>query len=586
MPRINVWAKILLREHWPALILAVLVGFNLVLPALTAKIRYGIPFDNPANIPVADEFFYFARVREVIDGHPTLGNPYLWEHKSKPPSPVFLGEYMVALPIMAWQELSGETQPRVVAWGVFYDFFFPVLITILVYACLIAITRSRWLSLLAAVLLLWGLFPSEFIRLVSPQFNFLFWLSLFFLSYLVIRSSSDSRQRWVLISAAALNFGALFYLYTYYWTFYLAFFVIFAALAVWRGERAAVINAGAIVTGGLLVAIPYFLVMLRAVRLPEYAETLRRIGMIDSHFPSGIAIVIPGFLILAVILWLLRRRVIEWNGETVFFTSGVLAAILSVNQHVITGKNLEFSSHYYLLSIFWFTFTSAYLLRRIVERPFIPRHLVKLGVLAVTAAIVLPNLYAFTSRFVTMARPVTSFERAMPLFNWIDHSTTKDDVVMFIPASLSGAIPIYTSANVYFSNGARLYFVSDEELIDRFIVNHFFTKIDEDLIRRNQRALAGVYDIDVAGHAKQGNKLRRLLGLKPKAVEPFPVSLPVRVREREKELRAMGFEPALKRFRIDYIVWDRFAEPTAPLATLLSLTKVAEVSDFVVLGVD
>ena len=221
-----------------------------------------------------------------------------------------------------------------------------------------------------------------------------------------------------------------------------------------------------------------------------------------------------------------------------------------------------------------------------MERPFIPLHLVKLGVLAVTAGIVLPNLYAFTSRFVTMARPVTSFERAMPLFNWIDHSTTKDDVVMFIPASLSGAIPIYTSANVYFSNGARLYFVSDEELIDRFIVNHFFTKIDEDLIRRNQRALAGVYDIDVAGHAKQGNKLRRLLGLKPKAVEPFPVSLPVRVREREKELRAMGFEPALKRFRIDYIVWDRFAEPTAPLATLLSLTKVAEVSDFVVLGVD
>lgn len=129
-----------LRDHWPVFLLAFLVGFMLVFPALVAKFGYGIPFDSPANIRIDDEFFYFARIRDVLDGHFMLGNAYLWEHKDNPPAPLFFGEWLAAAPL----KVLGLNP---VAGGALYDFLLPPLAVLLAYACLFQITKNLVLAL-------------------------------------------------------------------------------------------------------------------------------------------------------------------------------------------------------------------------------------------------------------------------------------------------------------------------------------------------------------------------------------------------------------------------------------------------------
>ncbi|MEK7465007.1 MAG: hypothetical protein AAB591_01165 [Patescibacteria group bacterium] len=560
------------RHHWPAFVLATAVGLVLVSGPLVAKVRSGVAFGHPLNIRIDDEFFYFARIREVLDGHPMIGNPYLAEHKAKPPAPVFLGELLAAQP-QRW--LGGN----VVAWGVFYDFLFPALITLLTYACLFLVTRLRWLSSISTAFLLLGWSPSTFARAVSPQLNFLFWLTLFLLTFLLATRPVDSRRKRLLVGLAALNFGLLFYLYTYYWTFWLAALAILAVLFLLSGEREKSMAFASVAGGGLILALPYAVLMLRAVRLPEYAETLRRIGMIESHFPSGLAIVFPAVGLLAMGALLLWRRAILLDAVTLFLAAGILAAVVSVNQHVVTGKNLEFSSHYLMLSVFWFVFSGAWLVAKVWAAAGRRRWLWAAAVSIAPAASV---LLTFTNAPVWVRPPsekLLALERYRPVLAALTAEVKRDDVV-WTPGPLASLIPIYTPANVYYENASRLSFLSDEEVLDRFAIAHYFTATDDAFVRERLRGVFGVYDINRVAHARRENQARSLLGLAPKPVEPATEKQVSLVLTRLAEARGNDFERELKKYRADYIVWDRASLPSAPFDGLPWLDPVAAVDEF------
>lgn len=579
------------KKHWPALVLAFLFGLMLILPAVAAHLRFNVAFDSPANIRAADEFLYLARIREVLDGHPTIGNAYLWEYKAKPPSPLFLGEWLLAQPVFAFQKLSGQAQPQVVAADVLYDFFLPAIAFLLTYACLMAVTSQRGVALFGAAFLFFGLFPGDFARAWSPQLVFPFWLSQFLLTFLVIRDAPPSPQVRYLPWLAAANFGLLFYLYPYYWTFYLAFFAIAAFLFFLRGERPAAKLFGIIAAGGLVLAIPYIVMTVRAAALPEYVETLRRIGMIDSHFPSGLAIVVPAVLLLAVCALAIRLRIISWNRPTIFFVSGVLAAAASVNQHVITGKNLEFSSHYSMLAAFWFVFFAAYLLGSLGEwvsrRPGMRAPAMILGrwpavsAAAAVFAVIVFGFRAGPAWFRGSPPEALAMERYGPVLDWVNRNTAPDDVI-YAPPELSELIPIYTGANVYFASPARVFFVPDAEVLDRFILSRYYDTFEREFVAENFRSVFGNAAVNAALHAGRENAVRRLLGLELMPVDAVPDAAVERIENRYRELRQGDFERELKRYRVDYLVWDRSVLPDAPFDRLPFLAKRHEEGTFTI----
>ncbi|MDP3727774.1 MAG: hypothetical protein Q8R35_04040 [bacterium] len=557
------------REHWAVLALAAAIGGLLILPSLWAKFNWGIPLGDPLNIRIADEYYYFARIREVFDGYPLSGDAFTWEHKSGlAGQPVFLGEYLTAQAI----RLTGLD---VVAGSVVLDAVLPVFAVLLTYACLFAVTASRGLSLLGVAVLFLGFFRGDFARTVSPQLNFLFWLTQFLLLHSLFARDLKPHARTVRTAAAAVNFGLLFYLYTYYWTFWFAFLGIAFIAALLRRDRPSAGLILRIVLGGLVVALPYLIAMARLIAQPAYGETVRRIGMIDSHFPSGIAIVVPAVLLVALTALLVSSRIIRWSPTLAFLTAGALAAMVSVNQHLITGKNLEFSSHYYPLSVFWFTFFSAYLVVSVA------RHVGRQRVVAILAGVAAAAVAAFG---VWQSIPPQfnaergELRRYLPLFGWLETNSARDEVV-FAHLALSNLVPIYTGNNVFFSSLLRLSHLSDVEVLDRFAITMQSEPFQPDAA---VRTVFGVQYLDAALHTAQENRVRRLFGLPERPVDPVPAAAVERIRERLDAVRREGTAASLRRYRVDYLVIDRRHEPAWEVDAGLRAERVYDEGDFVV----
>jgi hypothetical protein len=560
-------ATALARRHWPAVALAILIGLLLVLPALQGRVLADVPFSSTRNIAFSDDLFYFARIREVLDGHPLLGNPYLWEHKAKSPAPAFLGEWLLAQPIR-WLG-SG-----VVSAGVLYDFFLPAIAALLAYAGLFRLTRERGLSLLGVAVLFWGIFWYHFGRAVSPQLNVLPWLTMFLLLDTIMTSSGPPRR--LLVGVAAFNFGLLFYLYFYHWTFYLTLCTLLALGLTWRRDYTPLSSIAAAAVGGLILALPHVWLMARAAALPEYAETLKRLGLIESRFPSGLAIVAPAILLLGLLAYALYRGALRPDRRLLLLAGGLIAALGLANQHLITARNLEFSTHYLLPAVFWFVFSAAYL---VAGWEGSARRAVRGAAFALGLLLVVFGFWRMAAAWPDLPPPGgPPGDRYLPVLDWLDANMPPESVI-YAPPALSDLIPIYTSANVYFNQHTHLYFLSDAEVLDRFIVSRYHEDVDLSLIRKELRTIAGPYYENVAGHTAQVNRLRRPLGLRPLEPRPQPDEFIAAVMSRARELHTEDFQAAIRRHRADYLLWDRRLNPERPYGEMPFLIPIHEIGD-------
>lgn len=559
-----------IKKHWSALALALILGVLMVLPFFYFKAKLGSDFRGIWPVAIDDESFYLARIRDVIDGHPFLSNAYLVEHKDGLPQQLFLAEYLLAQPLKFFK-IDINTGHLI------YNFLFPAVAFLLTYVALFMISRSCLLAAALSSFLFFGLYLTSFIRPISPQFNFIFWLTQFILLWLLINSQNNPNQRiypnstdkirnvrmfirrFGLLGANALNFGLLFYIYPHYWVFYFIFFGLLAAFYFWK-EKMIFYNILFITGGGLILAIPYFYLNYLASRLPYYIETLTRLQMIYTRFPSGIRIVLWSTLGLAVFGWFLRRKIISFDAKTIFFISAVLSSVIAVNQHLITGRNFEFSNHYDMGAMFFAVFAFAYLWSQIKDK--LKTKYMRAVLFAVVLLTVFSGLYGYLASIPSIIENENLFYRQnyAPIFDWLNKNTAKDSVV-YTNRDLSRLIPVYTANNVFYVREANLFFISDEEVLDRFILNNFFEKFDGDFITRNVRAIYGVRYIDDYGHTVQSNKLRRMLGLKIKPEIYLPDEATAKVIARAGVLQKGVFEKEIKKYRLDYLVWDRAENP-------------------------
>lgn len=536
----------LLKEHYFAVVLAISLGVLMILPFFYFRVKLGSDFHGVLPTAVNDVMFYYARINDAAGGHSFLNNAYLFEHKSGLPQQLFLAEWLLAQPIKIFN-LNINTARFI------YNFLLPAIAFILTYLALCLISKSRLWSIIFSVFLFFGLYLLAFTRPVSPQFNFIFWLTQFIFLWRLLENPDS--KKWLL--ANIVNFSLLFYVYPYYWTFYLIFFGVLLAAYFWKNRELAV-KISAIAAGGLMLAIPYFYLNYLASHLPYYTETLTRLGMIYSHFPSGARIIVYtifGLILFGLALW---KKIINFDTKTVFFTSGILASVIAVNQHLITGRNIEFSSHYDMAAMFFLVFAASYLISQYSVNKFVLlRQICILGLLALT---VFYGLRDYSERVFAIDENAAYRQNYAPIFEWLNKNAEKDSVV-YANVDLSGLIPVYTANNVFYIREANLFFISDEEVLDRFILNNFFEKFDRDFVIKNARPIYGVRYIDKYGHAVQGNKLRRILGLKTDPEIYLPEEAILKVMARAKELQKGDFIEELGKFRVDYLVWDKNKNP-------------------------
>lgn len=552
-----------IRRHWPVILMALVLGFLTAFPFFHFQSALGDRYNGVLNQVINDDVFYMARIKDALDGHLTLGNAYLWEHKDKPPQQLFLPEWLLAQPLKLFNL-------DIVQGRILYSFILPIFAFLLAYLAFYLIHPSRLWACLFAVFLFFGVFLLNFTRPVIPQFVFLFWLSQFILLWQLIKKPSNRTIKLLNI----LNFGLLFYIYPFYWTFYLVFLAVLAFLCFFK-DRFLSKQLLKVMLGGLLIGSVYLYLTFLAGRLPEHQETLTRLQMVFSRSPSEIKSVSLAAAALVLIWVLYRFKAIKMDGKTIFFIAGAFSVLAVTNQNIVTGLKIE-AGHYRMSAAFFFAFAIYYLLIR-MNWSRMDKFRFLIASLAVIVAV--NGVFDYLKMTTKVSQEDVYAQRYAAVFDWLNKNTPKDSVV-YADNNLSELIPVYTSNNVFYTRAANLFFISDQEVLERFILNNYFEKFDRDFVIKNVRSIYGVRYIDNYGHTVQKNKLKRFLGLKPDPEIFLPDDAIDKVLRRAKEIQQRDLVEELKRFRMDYLVWDQRKNPHWLIPG--SFKKVFEINQFVI----
>ncbi|MFZ2621013.1 MAG: hypothetical protein WAX37_00685 [Minisyncoccia bacterium] len=541
--------KSFLINHYHIVLLALLVGVLSSLPQYIEKSTR----ENFAGIHagvVKDTGYYMARTKDVMDGHPYVTNPYIYEHKDGVPVEFWIPDVIIAKPIQ-WLGISVGTG------YIIWTFILTTILSLLSYVVLYLLTKSKPLSLYGVIIIHIGMFGLKFMRLPSPGLNFIFYLLAFLILILFIQ---QRRKSYLVLSAIA--FGLLFNVYTYYWTFYVVIFAVFITLAfIFRIKDFPYKKYFLIFGGGLVIGIPYFISMWKSLNLPGHSETLARIGLIHTHFPSGIFPVFVAGIVIMVFALFYYKKIVNISHLSLFLFSGVLSTIIVINQHLITGINLEFSSHYLLGNMYWCIITLIYLLSLwLIERPDNLRKKVIIGFGVMVVVYGSFGLSNIIEQQVIFRESEVYIQNYKSIFDWLNKNAKPDDVV-FTNDEIGDYIPIYTGENVYFEYASVLYYMTNDEVLQRFIINHYFDKFTPEYILLKQRHIFGGYYLNEYGHNLSKNKLRKLFGLPQIKYEMVPNSEVQRIELLAEEIQKESFIKELKTYRADYIVWDSIKNP-------------------------
>jgi len=559
-----------IKKHFLIILLSLMVGILTAAPEFFVKREMKNEYKDIHHIISGDEAYYLTRAQEIKDGYPFLANTYLAEHKNSAPSQFWLPDYLMVKPL-DWFNFE------VTDGYVFYDFLYLAILVILTYIVFILLTKSVFISLIGASFLHLGFFLEDFNRSPSPQFLFIFWLLLFILLLKYLE-----RPKNIYLILGSVNLGLLFYLYPYYWMFYLVFIGLFVIFNLLRDRRFNFSPYLYMTVGALIIGLPYFISVYNSLGGAIYNESLARIGMIETHFPSGIKIV---FLSLAIIIltWVFyKKKLITLNSTVIFLLSANIAVAIATNQHIITGKNLEFSSHFLMISEFCFAFLIVYLIQALFKFYKI-KHvlLIKIFVILIIVLVSGFNIYNVLTKQIRLSDNDYYQQNYEPIFDWLNRNTEKDQVV-FANREISGLIPIYTSNNVFYCGAIVLSSMANQEIWQRFIINNYWEAFNENFIKKNERGFFGTKYISAYNHNLSKNKLRKIFGLEPVTYVKTPEDEINKVMSLAKNIKSQSFQELIKKYKADYLIWDKNTDTNWKISEQNFLQPLFEANNIVI----
>ncbi|MDP3772313.1 MAG: hypothetical protein Q8Q94_02995 [bacterium] len=482
----------LIRYHAAALLLCLLVG------AVYASHHFFIPrfldgsrevYEPLTRTAYFDEaVFYGPRANAAYQGPLAVGDTGVAEYRTVPTpfslvNPALLG---------VLGRLLGSVRRAFIA----SDFIFPAAIFLLVYLIFCKLAVSRSVALTGSAIFLFvpkigvslpplslahlgeishTLFPFllrtdvlPFTQFEEPKITFLFFTLAFYCVYRAL-----NREEPLMIVAAGVTFGLLFYTYLYDWALFL---VALSLLAVWfiaRKEYSRAKKIAIVIGIGLLVSVPYWIHLAEVRHAVQARDILARVGGEFSH-RFRFATVWKSYLRTAVLAGLLFSTLRKKHLlAAAFISSFLFAYVVAVNAQVVIGFNIQ-PDHWYRTQFFPITAALVILLflacqrwrHRVSELVRVGAAACFLGFFLVTA---LMGQYAYS---VARAR-----EYALPLaraksYAWLNEYTP--------PGSVVGSISFETTNDVELLTHNRVYLpmfntaVPSKEVWERFL---FLAKI-------------------------------------------------------------------------------------------------------------
>ncbi|MDO8601468.1 MAG: hypothetical protein Q7R46_02155, partial [bacterium] len=244
----------------------------------------GVP---PPGVTV-DQVYYLARINEIKDGYPFMGNPYIFEYRNAMAPAFFAPDWLSAIPLLLGLSLTATAGFNMVFW--------PLLLGLICYFIFEQLGLKPKESLLASILtylqVYWLMARPGSMQIVFPFFAF------FILSYILWFRSPLNKKNIIFLSISS---AAPFYIYAYLWQITCAILFLTLAFLVFKKNWKALLALALSGVASIFLALPAIAYTIKQILSPFYWETMARISLTFTRIPTREFLNYSRWVIIAVI---------------------------------------------------------------------------------------------------------------------------------------------------------------------------------------------------------------------------------------------------------------------------------------------
>lgn len=566
-------------HHWTAILAAIFVGVLFSLPQVLSRIAIGDAYQGAPFFSQNDDETYLTNIQEIIDGHWTASSPIFDGYKDSPVRILPIGEYLYVLLhfLLGISILSAITLSK---------FIFPAILFLLVYALIYSLTmggEARALKMTAvagALLVLLGydfadpryvfsllrgetepIYSVMWARLVNPITG-----GMFLMSYLVLLwHSIRGYRRWTLSILAGL---ILLFSAGYFFSYATALAITGTLIVItfFRREFLYIQHLLVTIGIGLLPLIIQLSLFVISGVLSGEGGSLSKLGLFYTHRPLiNTVLVIACVAFLSITALFYRKDKDKEPEETLwwwFSLSILLGLMVAYIQQLVTGLTIwpQHFVQYSIPIVYIVGMTTFY--KIIFARS---RKLWLVGIIVIFLSTFGWGIW-MTTLYHSRLAEYSNSQRYMSSFEWLNKEAQKDCVVFAIEDSylLSNKITAYTHCNVYYSMNT-LYGLPQERIEHGYLSWLSFRGVQaeniEEYLTENKEE---VYTTSFTNwmekfRASDYSWLKAIQD--EEALNRWEAKSIKHLSEEYKSFKKKDFETELKKYKLDYILWDKVMYP-------------------------
>jgi hypothetical protein len=428
----------------------------------------------------SDARYYLVQIREVLDGFPFLGNPYIREYASASFPGLLLPIWIAALPGLLGLSINAVFAVNTV--------FYILLTAALLYVLSLRLTDGHRTFSAAATLLGLAAMHGLLIRPAVLQTVF-FCMILFMMAFFaaIRRPHAIGSHVWL----GVMNCVA-FYLYPYFWLISFSATGLLFLHALWMRDWKTVRLMLCMGIGVIVVCVPQILSIVSLFSDPLAQQINSRVGLVETHVVLPMTVISYKYLFATLIGLGILRVYRRWSGPEFFAVLLNAAVIIVAFSNVVTGKELELHSHPWWLSLPITAVTVAILGSSFLRT----KNGREKGVLAVLLALLIGTQCMRVIRmnaFPYLRHPPAEYQRAIQDFSRVFDVLERANVhasVLLVPGDLATYIPVYSDNYVFYMHRVWLHTIPNDEVLERFLVQ-YVDDVDADFLREQVDGFAG-----------------------------------------------------------------------------------------------
>ena len=355
-------------DHYAAIIVAFFISIIYGLPNVWFMSSLGDDYKGVPMMQVANEDFYIARMREILDGHPMVASQFFFEYKNQYPLAPPTGEFLYAIPAFIFK-LS------IVTVVMLSKFILPFILFLLIYALIYRITLFdiSWHKKLNAIS--GGLFVvlgydlvdyRTILNLISGEAHPEGWLlwarpvhpilgAIFLISFLICIYNIIMRKR----KKRSIILGSLFLalmMASYFFSWGVAISILFVLVIFFLFDKryGVVKDFINLFVLAIVFSLPYWYIAFQARSSEWYQDSLMHSGLFFTHYPIINKVLVSGalmYILVFVYFYLVKRNIFnkylisidkrtKLQDWVVICSSFIIGGFLALNQQVVTGMTI------------------------------------------------------------------------------------------------------------------------------------------------------------------------------------------------------------------------------------------------------